>query len=125
MELGIKNTLKFIVTEDITAKVVGSGDLEVLATPMMIAMMEKASSALVAPFLEEGETTVGTLVNVSHVKASLIGEKIEVESEVTLVDRKRLVFNVKAFSEAGLIGEGTHERFIVNSEKFMNKLRNR
>ena len=125
MNVGMKYTLNFVVTEEITAKVVGSGELEVLATPMMIANMEKASSLLVKPFLSEGETTVGTLVNVSHVMASLVGEKIEVISELTLVDRKRLVFSVKAMSEAGLIGEGTHERFIINSEKFMNKLKNR
>lgn len=125
MNVGMKYTLNFVVTEEITAKVVGSGELEVLATPMMIAYMEKASSLLVKPYLAEEETTVGTLVNVSHVMASLVGEKIEVVSELTLVDRKRLVFSVKAMSEAGLIGEGTHERFIINSEKFMNKLKNR
>lgn len=125
MNIGIKYAFSFIVTEEITAKVIGSGDLDVLATPMMIAMMEKASSLLVAPFLEEGETTVGTLVNVTHVRASLVGEEINVESELTLIDRKRLVFNVKAMSGAGIIGEGTHERFIINSEKFMNKLKNK
>ncbi len=124
MNIGIKNEIKFTVLESLTAKVVGSGDLEVLATPMMIAMMEKASAGLVSPYLEEGNSTVGTLVNVSHVKASLVNEKITVISELIEIDRKRLVFKVNAYSEAGLIGEGTHERFIVNREKFMNKLKN-
>lgn len=125
MNIGIKNALDFVVEEAITAKVVGSGDLEVLATPSMIAMMEKASSQLVAPFLAEGETTVGTLVNVNHLKASLVGELITVNSELIEIDRKRLVFKVAAYSGDTLIGEGNHERFIINSEKFMNKLKNK
>ena len=125
MNIGIKNTLNFIVKDVITARVVGSGDLDVLATPSMIAMMEKTSSYLVAPFLDEGETTVGTLVNVSHLKASLVGESITVVSELIEIDRKRLVFKVSAFSGEVLIGEGTHERFIINAEKFMSKLRNK
>ena len=125
MNIGIKNLIEFEVKTEVTAKVVGSGDLEVLATPSMIAFMEKAASELVRPFLEQGNTTVGTLVNISHLKASLVGEIIKVESELVEVDRKRLVFKVTASSDAGVIGEGTHERFIVNSEKFMSKLRDK
>lgn len=125
MNIGSEKIIEFTVEKELTAKVVGSGELDVLATPAMIAFMEKASCELVKHSLEEGETTVGTLVNVAHVRASLVGEKIIVESELIEIDRKRLVFHVKASSEAGVIGEGTHERFIVNSEKFMNKLKNK
>lgn len=123
MEVGIKKELSIIVNEQLTAKVVGSGDLEVFATPSMIAYMEKASMELVKPYLNDGESTVGTKVDVSHLQASLVGEEIVFVSELVLVDRRRLVFNVKATSNDKLIGEGSHERFIINSEKFMFKLR--
>ena len=125
MNIGTKKVLEFKVEKELTAKFVGSGELEVLATPAMIAFMEKASCELVSHSLAEGETTVGTLVNVAHVRASLVGEIIAVESELIEIDRKRLVFDVKASSGEYVIGEGIHERFIVNSEKFMNKLRNK
>ena len=110
-----------MVTEDKTAKAMGSGDLPVLATPAMIALMEKTACESVAPYLEEGSGTVGTELNVKHVAATPIGMQVTCETELVEVDGRRLVFHVKASDEAGLIGEGTHERFIINNEKFQSK----
>ena len=123
MELtkGIVGTKELTVTKDKTAAAVGSGLLDVFATPQMIALMEATASESVAPYLDEGSTSVGTLVNVSHVAATPVGMKVRCESELTEVDGRKLTFTVKAYDNAGLIGEGTHERFIVFSEKFMAK----
>ena len=121
LEAGLKGYEKILVTEDKTAKKVGSGSLLVFATPMMVALMEKTSLKSIEEFLEDGETTVGTLVNVSHVSATPVGMEVTCESVLTEVDGRRLVFSVKAYDEAGLVGEGTHERFIVKSEKFQGK----
>ena len=95
--------------------------LEVFATPMMIALMEKTACESVAPYLEKGSGTVGTELNVKHVAATPIGMQVTCETELVEVDGRRLVFHVKASDEAGLIGEGTHERFIINNEKFQSK----
>lgn len=121
MEIGIKGEKTLIVTEEMTAEKVGSGLLPVYATPMMIAEMENVASMSVAPYLNEGEGTVGTKMNVNHVSASPVGIEVRVETELTEVDRRRLVFSVKAYDAAGLIGEGVHERFIIQNEKFMAK----
>ena len=123
MELakGIVGTKELTVTKDKTAAAVGSGLLDVFATPQMIALMEATASESVAPYLDESSTSVGTLVNVSHVAATPVGMKVRCESELTEVDGRKLTFTVKAFDECGLIGEGTHERFVVFSEKFMAK----
>ena len=121
LETGSKLTLTELVTLDKTAKAVGSGGLEVYATPAMIALMEKTSAALVQPYLTEGESTVGTLVNITHISATPLGMQITCESELIEIDRKRLVFRVTASDEKGKIGEGTHERFIINNEKFIAK----
>lgn len=104
-----------------TARVYGSGTLEVFATPAMIALMEKTCLNSVAPYLEEGEGTVGTLLNVKHTAATPVGMQVTVESKLIEVDRRRLVFEVKAYDEAGAIGEGIHERFVIQSERFQTK----
>jgi predicted thioesterase len=75
----------------------------------------------VSPLLEEGQSTVGTIVNVKHVAATPVGMEVSCESELIEIDRRRLVFNVKAYDECGLIGEGVHERFIIDVEKFMSR----
>lgn len=123
MELikGITGRKEIVVTKENTAAIVGSGLLEVFATPMMIALMEEVASESVSAYLDEGRTTVGTLVNVSHVAATPVGATVYCETLLTEVEGRRLVFSVKAYDNAGLIGEGTHERFIVFSEKFMAK----
>ena len=105
-----------MVTEQNTARAMGSGTLEVFATPAMVALMEAAAYRSVAEALEPGTGTVGTLMNIQHVSATPVGMRVTAE-----IDGRRLVFTVKALDEAGVIGTGTHERFIVADEKFMAK----
>lgn len=122
IETGIKGHKEQIVTPEMSAAQVGSGLVDVFATPMLVALVEQTCYESVLPHLEEGQGTVGTLVNVSHLSATPIGKRVWCDSELTEVDRRRLVFSVKAYDECGLIGEGTHERFIIDTAKFMDKL---
>lgn len=122
METGIRGRIETVVTQKESAKTLGSGLLDVYATPAMIALMEGCASQSIAPYLDEGFGTVGTAVNIRHLAATPIGMKVYCESILTEVDGRRLLFNVKAYDETGLIGEGTHERFIINSEKFFAKV---
>lgn len=110
------------MSEDNTALKLGSGDMAVFATPAMIALMENAAMNAVAPALAEGSTTVGTMMKSSHIKASKVGAEITAEAELVAVDGRRLSFVVKAWDEQGTIGEGEHERFIVDRERFLSKL---
>ena len=121
MELGIKGTAETVVIYENTAAAVGSGALEVFSTPSMIALMEKASRELVQPYLEEGQSTVGTRLEVSHVAASPIGAHIRAESTLVEIDRRMLTFEVKAYADGELIGEGRHQRCIIYAERFMEK----
>lgn len=121
MEIGITGVQTLTVTEDKTAKALGSGELAVFATPCMIALMENTAYKSVQPFLAEGQGTVGTLLNVRHVAATPVGMEVRCETKLVEIDRKRLVFEVRAFDACGLIGEGAHERFIVDNQKFMQK----
>ena len=121
MNTGLKGQVEFIVDESASAKSMGSGALDVLATPKMIAMMEKAAWESVQPDLEEGFGTVGTMMNVTHDAATPLGMKVTCVSELTAVDGRKLTFSLEAFDERGLIGKGIHERFIVNNEKFQTK----
>ncbi len=125
LERGIKGTGEVVVTKELTAKVMGSGELEVYATPAMIALMEQTAYKSVAAELEEGCGSVGTLMNVEHVSASPVGMKITCSTELTEVDGRKLFFSVEAYDEKGLIGKGTHERFIVQNEKFQNRADNK
>lgn len=122
MEIGITGKKSIIVDESMTAKNMGSGRLSVYATPSMIALMENTASTSVEEFLEEGKGTVGTLINVKHLSATPVNATVTCETKLIEIDRKRLVFEVKAFDEAGIIGEGTHERFIIDNEKFMERV---
>ncbi|SCJ95653.1 Uncharacterised protein [uncultured Eubacterium sp.] len=121
LEIGIKGNQEVKVTDENTALTMGSGTLKVFATPSMIALMEKTAWQSVASDLEEGSGTVGTQLNVSHLSATPLGMTVRCESELIEVDGRKLVFKVSAYDEAGLIGEGTHERFIVKNEKFQAK----
>ena len=121
LEIGLKNECTTVVNETNTAKTIGSGSLDVFATPMMIALIEKASAQCVASHIDEGMTTVGTLVNVQHLSATPLGMTVTASCELTEIDNRRLVFAVEAKDERGIIGKGTHERFIVNAQKFMDK----
>ena len=123
IEIGIKGHKEQIVTPEMSAARVGSGLVDVFATPMLVALVEQTCYESVLSHLDEGQGTVGTLVNVSHLSATPIGKRVWCDSELTEVDRRRLVFNVKAYDEVGLIGEGTHERFVIDTAKFMDKLK--
>jgi len=118
---GIKNQLRQTVTDQMTADRVGSGLAQVFATPMMIALMEKTCADSVAPLLPAGQSTVGTHIDVSHCSATPVGMDVWCDSELIDVDRRRLLFSVKAYDPCGLIGEGKHERFIVDNERFQQR----
>lgn len=122
IELGIKGRKEQIVTEELTAAHIGSGMVKVFATPMMIALMENTCASSVAAFLNNGEGTVGTHINVSHSAATPVGMKVYCECEVIEIDRRKIVFKVAAYDERGLIGEGIHERFIIDNAKFQAKI---
>lgn len=117
----IKETL---VTENETAIKMGSGDLEVYATPAMIALMENTAKSLIITELPDGYTTVGIEMNVQHIKSSPIGARISCKATLTKIDRKKLFFNVEASDNTDVIGKGSHIRYIVNSEDFMAKTKN-
>lgn len=122
MEIGIIGKGEIVVTKDVTAAAIGSGMVDVFATPMMISLMENTCAKSVASHLQADESTVGTHVNVSHCAATPIGMKVYCESELIEIDCRKLTFKVTAYDERGLIGEGLHERFIIDSKKFQAKI---
>lgn len=122
IEIGLKYTSELTVTDAVTAVKVGSGDMPVLATPVMMALMENAAMLAVRDALPEGCTTVGGHIESSHLKPSKVGDVVRAEAEVTKVDGKKIVFKVSAYSGDILLGEGTHLRFIVDRDKFMSKV---
>lgn len=123
LSIGLKYKEEKTVTMNDTARVFGSGAAEVFATPMMIGLMEAASMNAVRDYLPKGYSTVGTSVNIKHMSATRVGKKVWAEAELIEIDRKRLVFKVNAYDEDKKIGEGTHERFVIDDEKFMSKLK--
>ncbi len=121
IKIGIKNRRETVSTQENSAERLGSGNVPVFATISMIGLMEKTCLESVLPFLEPAQDTVGVHVNVSHCKATPAGMKVWCESELVEIDRRRLIFRVAAYDEVGLIGEGTHERFIIDKERFISK----
>ncbi|MBO5153919.1 MAG: thioesterase family protein [Eubacterium sp.] len=121
LETGIKGTKTVIVNESNTAKTMGSGTLEVFATPALIALMEETCWRSVAGELEEGCGTVGTLLEIRHTAPTPVGMEVTCESTLVEVDGRRLVFEVTASDAKGVVGEGKHERFIIQNEKFQMK----
>ena len=121
LETGIKGTRTVTVNEDNTAKAMRSGTLDVFATPALIALMEETCWRSVANELEEGCGTVGTLLEIKHTAPTPVGMKVTCESTLTEVDGRRLVFEVIARDAKGVVGEGKHERFVVQNEKFQVK----
>lgn len=121
IEIGTKHEVTTLVSEKNTAKTMGSGSLGVFATPAMIALMEQAASELCNKFADEGTTTVGTQMNISHLSATPLGVQVTATAEVTSCDGRKICFDVSASDFAGLIGKGTHERFCIKIDKFMAK----
>lgn len=119
---GMSFTQKKVVMANETAAKVASGALEVFSTPMLIAFMESTAFSLAQKELEDGDTTVGIAVNIKHLKANLIGDELTCTATLEKIDGKKLDFSVKVFHRETLVGEGEHNRFIVNEEKFLAKL---
>src|SRR5690348_14548351 len=122
LTLGMTGEATTTVVHENTAAAVGAGGVEVFGTPMMIALMENASWRAVADALDEGQVTVGTHVNVSHLAATPLGQKVRATAELTNIDGRRLIFRVEAYDEQQKIGEGQHERFIVHLQRFLSKV---
>lgn len=121
MNIGEKYEVEITVTDEFTAKSMRSGSLPVLATPFMVALMEQAASDLCDKYIEEGLSTVGTALNIQHLAPTAVGAKVKAIATVTDYDGRKICFDVEAYDEAGLIGKGTHERFTIKIDKFMQK----
>ena len=121
--MGLKYESRLTVGADNTALALGSGDMDVLATPALVALMENAAMMAVADYLPEGATTVGVEISTSHLKASAIGANVVAQACLEEIDGRRLKFSLKAWDDAGVIGEGVHTRFIVDRERFLSKLK--
>lgn len=122
IEIGLKYTSELVVSDSVTAITMGSGDMPVLATPSMLALMENAAMLAVKDSLPEGCTTVGGHIESSHLKPSKTGDSVMAVAEVVKVDGKKIYFHVAAYCGDTLLGEGTHLRFIVDRDKFLGRL---
>lgn len=123
LEPGLTGEIRLRVAPEHTAEAVGSGGILVFSTPHLIGLMEGASFRAVAPHLGPGETTVGTVVHVRHLAATPVGMEVVARAELTEVEGRRLVFRVEAFDESEKIGEGSHERFVVQLDRFLARTR--
>lgn len=121
MQTGTKHEVKITVTPEVTAASVKSGSLQVFATPSMVALMEQAAAELCQKELGEGLTTVGTALNIQHLAATYVGVEVRAVATLLSFDGRKAEFEVEAYDNAGLIGKGTHERFTVKIDKFMQK----
>ena len=119
LQTGIKGKQTIVVTPAQTAAYYGSGALEVFATPAMVALLEETAWKSVQPYLEAGQGTVGTRVDVRHLAPTPLGGKVTCESELVEIDRRRLVFKVEVFDEKTKVGDGLHERFVIQNDKFL------
>ena len=120
--IGMKGEAATLVEREDTAYEVGSGSLLVYATPCMVALMEGAACEAIEEALPEGKTSVGTSLSISHISATPVGLEVRAEAEVTEVDGNTITFQVTAYDEAGKIGEGTHKRAIISSQRFLDKV---
>ncbi|WP_026478919.1 thioesterase family protein [Alkaliphilus transvaalensis] len=122
LKVGMEGKLEIIVSEKDTAEAFGSGGVKVYATPLMIGLMEGAALKAVDPHLPEGFATVGTHLDVKHLAATPVGMKAYATAELLKVEGKKLTFKVEAFDEKDKIGEGTHERYIIQLDKFIERV---
>ncbi len=121
---GMTGEANVVVAHENTAAAVGAGGVEVFGTPMMVALMENAAWRAVVDGLDEGHVTVGTVVNIRHLAATPLGQKVRATAELIEIDGRRLVFKVEAYDEHQKIGDGTHERFIVHLDRFLSRIQN-
>ena len=122
MDTGLTHTSRLTVAQQHTAKTLGSGDLEVLATPQMVALMENAAMLAVKDHLPEGSTTVGARIDTTHLRPSAVGHEVSATATLTAIEGRKLSFSVAAHDGDTVIGEGRHTRYIVDIEKFLSKL---
>jgi fluoroacetyl-CoA thioesterase len=122
LKIGIEGFLEKTVLSCDSAKAYGSGLVDVFSTPAMIAFMENTAQQSVQEYLSEGFTTVGTEVNIKHLKATPINARVNCKSKLVNIDGKKLLFEVQAFDEEGMIGSGFHTRFVINMDKFMKNI---
>ena len=122
LEIGLQHSTIMQVTESNTAEFIGSGDIAVLATPAMVALMENAAMLAVATKIDDDQTTVGAHIATSHLKPSKVGAHVLAIAELTAIEGRKLTFSIKAYEGETLIGEGEHTRYVVNREKFLSKL---
>lgn len=120
--VGMKGEVSTLVEREDTAYEVGSGSLLVYATPCMVALMEGAACEAIADAIPEGKTSVGTMLNISHISATPVGLEVRAEAVVTEIDGSTITFQVTAYDEAGKIGEGTHKRAIISTQRFLDKV---
>ncbi len=120
---GLTGESRTTVVEALTAKEMGSGSLAVFATPALVALMEAAAVAAIDPFLLPGYSSVGIELSVKHLSATPVGEEVRAQAEVIDVQGKRIIFEVRAWDNAEMIGEGTHARYLIEVEKFMRRVR--
>ena len=125
LEPGLTGELSITVTEDLTAAALGSGSVNVYATPAMIVLLEAAAIKALEGHLSEGFTSVGISVDVKHLAATPIGMTVRARALLKAIDGRRLVFEVSAWDPVERIGEGTHERFIVDYQRFMDRIRSK
>lgn len=121
LKTGITGEARCLVTPETTAANLGSGALEVFATPAMIALIEKAAWQSVQPMLEDGCGTVGTALRVRHLSATPVDMEVVAKTELREIDGRRLVFKVEVYDAKGMVGDGEHERFIVKNDSFLKK----
>ncbi len=121
MKIGLTAKSEQVVQLTDTAKSVGSGRAEVLATPRLIALMENAAYSAVQPMLAQGQSTVGISINAKHLAATPVGLKVWAVATLSEIDRKKLTFTIEAYDEAELIGTAVHERFIIDEARFISK----
>jgi fluoroacetyl-CoA thioesterase len=120
--IGLKGELATTVTAEQTARHLGSGGIDVFATPAMVALMEGAAVDAIDKHLAAGQASVGIDVHIQHLAATPLGKSVRAEAEVTAVDRRKVTFNVKAWDEHELIGEGTHVRFVIDLDRYIERL---
>lgn len=121
IQIGLKAEDTILVEKEDTAAEVGSGSLLVYGTPCMVALMEGVAAGILAPLLPDGQTSVGTEMNIKHTSATPVGMEVRAEAEITAVEGRMITFTVKAFDEKGEIGSGTHKRAIIDVERFLAK----
>ena len=122
IKVGLKAEVSTVVEREDTALEVGSGSLLVYATPCMVALMEGAACEAIVDCLSDTKTSVGTELNIKHLSATPVGLEVRAEAEVTAVEGNTITFQVTAYDEAGKIGEGTHKRVVISTQKFLDKV---